>query len=62
LVSLLCLASSACAHVPAYDRSVLAHPTMTSGTIGGPGEAHLWAIHEGAIGGAVGAESGCGCN
>lgn len=56
------LASAGCAHVPAYDRGVLAHPTMTSGALTGPGEAHVYAIHEGAVGGSLGAESGCGCN
>ena len=61
-LSLAALASQGCAHVPAYDRALLAHPTMTSGTLAGPGEAHVYAIHEGAVGGTVGAESGCGCN
>jgi len=28
----------------------------------GPGEQHMYGVHEGAIGGADGAESGCGCN
>lgn len=56
------LGATGCAHVPAFDRALLAHPTMTSGMLAGPGETHLWAIHEGAVGGTVGAESGCGCN
>ena len=65
--SLLCLSwlllvAQGCAHVPAYDRALLAHPTMTSGSLSSPGEAHVYAIHEGAVGGTVGAESGCGCN
>ena len=62
LALLFAAASAGCAHVPAYDRAVLAHPTMTSGVLSGPGEAHVYAIHEGAVGGTVGAESGCGCN
>jgi hypothetical protein len=62
LLSVLALAATGCAHVPAYDRAVLAQPSMSSGILAGPGEAHLWAIHEGATGGTIGAESGCGCN
>ena len=61
-VSFLTVVAQGCAHVPAYDRSLLAHPTMTSGTLAGPGESHVYAIQEGAVGGTVGAESGCGCN
>ena len=56
------LAAQGCAHVPAYDRQLLAHPTMAAGDLAGPGESHLRAIQEGATGGSVGAESGCGCN
>ncbi|EYF02831.1 DUF4266 domain-containing protein [Chondromyces apiculatus] len=56
------LALSACTHVVPYDRARLAHPTMAIGPSAGPGESHMQAVHEGATGGAVGAESGCGCN
>jgi hypothetical protein len=28
----------------------------------GPGESHVYAIQEGAVGGASAAEGGCGCN
>jgi hypothetical protein len=59
---LVALAAQGCAHVPAYDRQMLAHPTMVAGDLAGPGESHLRAIQEGATGGSVGAESGCGCN
>jgi len=58
------LASSvvSCAHVPAYDRARLAHPTMQTGYTESPGVLHMRAVHEGASGGDVGASSGCGCN
>jgi hypothetical protein len=51
-----------CSHVAPYERARLAHPTMTTSDLSGPGEQHVRAVHEGAMGGAVGAESGCGCN
>jgi hypothetical protein len=51
-----------CSHVAPYERGVLAHPTMTSGDLAGPSEAHVRAVHEGAVGGGAAAESGCGCN
>ena len=53
---------AACTHVAPYDRARLAHPTMSIGPSHGPGESHMQAVHEGATGGSVGAESGCGCN
>ncbi|MES1171998.1 MAG: DUF4266 domain-containing protein [Bacteroidota bacterium] len=28
----------------------------------GPGESHVYAIHEGAVGGGAAVEGGCGCN
>jgi hypothetical protein len=51
-----------CAHVEAYDRSKLAHPTMTTTDISGPGEEHVRAVQEGATGGSIGVGGGCGCN
>lgn len=51
----------ACQHVAPYNRGRLAHPTMTTDRTG-LAEAHVYAVHEGAIGGNPGAESGCGCN
>jgi hypothetical protein len=51
-----------CTPVKAYERGRLAHPTMTGGRMSSAGEAHVNAIHEGATGGAVGVEGGCGCN
>lgn len=54
--------STGCAQVAPYERAKLAHPTMAASDIAGPGEEHLRAITEGAIGGSTGAGSGCGCN
>ena len=55
-------AVSGCAHVAPYERAKIAHPTMTAGDIAGTGESHVRAVLEGAMGGSIGAESGCGCN
>ena len=52
----------ACTAVKPHERGRLAHPSMSGGRTGGPGESHVHAVHEGAIGGAVGAEASCGCN
>ena len=54
--------STGCATVAPYERAKLAHPTMAAGDLAGPGEGHLRAVTEGAIGGSTGAGSGCGCN
>ncbi len=54
--------STGCATVQPYERGKLAHPTMSTAELGGPGEEHLRAVTEGAIGGSAGAGSGCGCN
>lgn len=51
-----------CAPVAAYERGRLAHPTMKPGDGTSVAEAHVYAIHEGALGGTVGVASGCGCN
>jgi hypothetical protein len=51
-----------CTAVAAYERAKLAHPTMAANDLAGPGEEHLRAVTEGAIGGSTGAGSGCGCN
>ncbi len=56
------LAAGGCARVPPYQRGRLAHPTMLLGATGGAAESHVYAIHEGAVGGGTGAEGGCGCN
>jgi hypothetical protein len=55
-------ASSGCVHVRPHQRERLAHPTMTSGDWGGPGEAHARSVREGAVGGGAAGEAGCGCN
>lgn len=62
--SLLALAALVlgCTHVAPYERGNLAHPTMTTGELAGPSEAHVRGVHEGAVGGGASAESGCGCN
>jgi len=51
-----------CAQVAPYERGRLAHPTMQPSDGASPGQAHVYAIHEGATGGAVSKGSGCGCN
>jgi hypothetical protein len=56
------LAGVGCSHVAPYDRGALAHPTMSAADLAGPSEAHVRAVHEGAVGGGAAAESGCGCN
>ncbi len=56
------LFSAGCAQVAPYERAKLAHPTMAANDLAGPGEEHLRAVTEGAIGGSTGAGSGCGCN
>ena len=61
-VSALALTQVACSHVAPYERAKIAHPTMTPGDLAGTGESHLRAVLEGAMGGSLGAESGCGCN
>ena len=63
-VCLVCLAlgSSACGHVAAYERGKLAHPTMAPGDGTSVAREHVYAVEEGAMGGTMGAASGCGCN
>lgn len=61
--ALLLVASlGACTPVTPYERARLAHPSMSASRLSGPGASHMEAVHEGATGGAIGAESGCGCN
>ncbi len=60
--SALAVLSAGCSHVRPYERAKLAHPTMASGSLAGAGEQHMYGVHEGAVGGSDGAESGCGCN
>ena len=56
------VASAGCVRLKPYQRGRLAHPTMLLGETAGPGEAHVYAIHEGAVGGGSAVEGGCGCN
>jgi Domain of unknown function (DUF4266) len=51
-----------CSNVAAYQRGKLAHFTMRPGDASSAAQAHIYAIQEGAIGGTVGATTGCGCN
>jgi hypothetical protein len=63
LVAAIALAGAAgCARVAPHQRGRLAHPTMLLKDFSGAAEAHVYAIHEGAVGGGTGAEGGCGCN
>lgn len=59
---LLAASLGACTPVTPYERARLAHPSMSANRLSGPGASHMEAVHEGATGGAIGAESGCGCN
>lgn len=54
--------SAGCVHVRAYERTKLAHPTMT--TLGEATVAadHMHDVQEGAAGGSSTGASGCGCN
>lgn len=56
------LLSAGCARLKPWERGKLAHPTMLLADEARPGEAHVYAIHEGAVGGASAVEGGCGCN
>jgi hypothetical protein len=62
LIGLIAITSSACTHVKPWERGKLAHPTMTGGNGPSAAEEHVYAVHEGAVGGGGSAESGCGCN
>lgn len=61
----LVLASSVtlagCTHVRPWERSQLAHHSMTTEQTG-PATAHVYAVQEGAVGGEGAGNSGCGCN
>lgn len=54
--------TAGCARLKPYERGKLAHPTMLLGDLSRAGPAHVYAIHEGAVGGDSGAKGGCGCN
>jgi hypothetical protein len=59
---LIAFAAAGCHHVAPYDRELLAHPTMTLGDDESIGEAHVHAVQEGATGGRLEAQGGCGCD
>jgi Domain of unknown function (DUF4266) len=59
---LLSTTLAACVPVKAYERGKLAHPTMSTSPMGGPGEEHMHSIQEGSTGGDTGGGGGCGCN
>jgi hypothetical protein len=50
-----------CTHVAAYERGRLAYPMMTD-DLEGPAAAHVYDVHEGAMGGGSPTAGGCGCN
>ena len=60
--ALAAIVGAGCTHVPPFQRGRLAHPTMLLQETAGPGESHVYAIHEGATGGGAAVEGGCGCN
>ncbi len=60
LVSLLVL-TAACTHVRPWERSRLAHHSMTE-ELTGPALEHVYSVHEGAAGGGGASGGGCGCN
>ena len=51
-----------CVSVPAYDRGLLAHRSMTPTDLAPPSETHVRGVQEGAAGGGFTAGGGCGCN
>jgi len=51
-----------CTRVMPYERGTLARPTMTPSALSGPGEEHVYDVHEGATGGGTSGGGGCGCN
>jgi hypothetical protein len=58
----LAVLAGGCAHVAPYERGQLARPDMVAGDLAGSGAEHVRAVREGASGGSIGPESGCGCN
>jgi hypothetical protein len=60
-VALLAALTVGCTHVAPYERGRLAHPMMT-GDLEGPAAAHVYDVHEGAMGGGSPTAGGCGCN
>ena len=54
--------AAGCTHVAPYERGKLANPTMNDAVSAGPAAEHVYAVHEGAVGGGSIGASGCGCN
>ena len=61
-VAVLACFAGGCTRVMPYERGTLARPTMAPGSLAGPGEEHLYDVHEGATGGGTAGGGGCGCN
>jgi uncharacterized protein DUF4266 len=61
-IFILSVLGTACGRVPVYDRSQLAHPTMSTTDPSQAAEEHVRAVQEGAIGGGFTSGGGCGCN
>jgi hypothetical protein len=61
LVVMALLALSGCTHVHPWERSKLAHHSMSS-ELTGPALEHVYSVQEGAVGGEGAVSSGCGCN
>lgn len=62
VLSAILLGAIGCVRLKPYQRGRLAHPTMLLVDSISPGAAHVYAIQEGAAGGASQVEGGCGCN
>lgn len=63
LVVLSSLASlMGCSSVAAYERGILAHPSMTPEDVSTGFDEHVKAVSEGSSGGFGGGGGGCGCN
>lgn len=62
LLASLSTVAAGCAQLPAYERGILAHPTMTTSDLAHSSEEHTRAVQEGAAGGGFSAGGGCGCN
>jgi hypothetical protein len=59
---LILLLLAGCRHVRPWERTKLAHPSMTTTGTPGPAEEHMYSVQEGSVGGGAVAASGCGCN
>jgi hypothetical protein len=59
---ILVVVCASCTHVSPWERTKLAHPSMTVAAQPGPAAEHAYSVHEGAVGGSGSMQSGCGCN